>query len=65
MLSDAYVLATCDNCGTDAEIGLPYVYRVMSLSSGYYDYRNPRLKEAGWVVDGEKHYCCRECLEEA
>ena len=60
MISDAIVDALCDECGNSTqEIELHYVYASYSGKNGHYDDSNveEELKEMGWEVVGEKHFC--------
>lgn len=55
MISDAYVLVTCDNeCGSEQEIQLtPLAHH------GSYDMRDVEsaMKNYGWVKDGDRDIC--------
>lgn len=57
MISDAYVLVTCDRpgCHQTVEISLPFTYPDYSGKNGRYDHRPeavlPRLKQEGWIID--------------
>lgn len=70
MIHDAKIEVTCDGKGcTSSELyDMPYVYRTMSESSGYYDYDEDDIAdwlrdECDWIVRDDKHYCCEECAE--
>lgn len=75
MISDAYVLVTCDRpgCSESVEIGLEFNYPDYSGRGGRYDHRPekvlPKLKREGWTVvaddDTETHpeglHYCENC----
>lgn len=67
MISDAYVLATCDreDCVASVAVQLDFVYRTMSERSGYYDHTEAsvcrKLEREEWVCKNDKHYCSTEC----
>jgi len=59
MISDAYVMVTCDECMTHEEVELPYVYTSHSGKSGRYDDDAvpEKLLSKKWTIDDDKHYC--------
>ena len=63
MRSDAYVIVTCDRCGTEEQIQLTAL-----AHSGSWGERNvsAALDLLGWVTDGDKDICdtCNEEPEE-
>ena len=69
MISDAFVVVTCDNCSGDVEVELQYVYRTYSGDSGYYNSDETAIeksleKNLDWIVDDGHHFCCRICQGE-
>ena len=66
MISDAYVLFTCDKCHESEEVMPPVVYSSMAGRDPHIDLRDSALEKClprRWeAVDG-KHYC-EDCAEE-
>jgi hypothetical protein len=66
MISDAYVLFTCDGkCGTNEEITLPVVYSSLSGRDPHADLRDEALASLlprDWLMEGDKVYC-EDCKE--
>lgn len=61
MISDAYVVATCDTCETAEEIPLTAL-----AHRGSYDMRNVKgeLKRLGWKDLGDGNLICDSCIED-
>lgn len=61
MRSDAYIRATCDNCGGEEEIELTKLAR-----RGEWDERSvdSYLDTYGWITEGDSDYCCEDCHKE-
>ncbi len=72
MIHDAVVEVTCDRkgrvCSECVFIGLEWMYRNMSESSGFWDPDDAKIEgklveDHGWVVSAGKHFCSTECAE--
>jgi len=61
MLSDPMIEVTCDGPGCDDKITIG----LTATARGGYDERNVKeeIEAAGWIVDGDCHYCTEECKE--
>jgi len=62
MISDACIVAECDNCGYTTRIG-PTVTARGNYSDGHIE---GGLKDLGWVfdnIDGEM-FCCQKCKDQ-
>lgn len=60
MISDAYVLFTCDNCDCNEEVHLPVVYSTYAGKDPHCDLRDDVLEELlprGWKAADGKHFC--------
>ena len=61
MISDAYVLFTCDGgCGTDEEVTLPVMYSNLAGTDPHADLRDGALARSlprKWLMVGDKTYC--------
>ena len=58
MISDAYVMVTCDKCGTSDEVELTAL-----AQRGSYDTRNvrSRIESWGWSVGTDDTVLCGDC----
>ena len=66
MIHAGKIEITCDGCITGfIEYEMPWVYSDYTGNNGYYDSNENDietfLKSEGWVVKGEKHFCCEDC----
>lgn len=68
MIHDAKVEVTCDNdgCQESVFVELEWVYFTRDESSGHYEVRDFKIEEKlvkdhGWVVHDEKHFCDPGC----
>lgn len=61
MILDPMVVVECDYCGTIEH------FDMTALSCRTFDMRDldGQMARSGWVVDGEKTYCCKECAEQS
>jgi hypothetical protein len=64
MISDAYVRVECDapHCRSSLEVDLEAGVAHTYLYSEDRILRQLRRDE--WIVEGEAHYCCEECVPE-
>jgi hypothetical protein len=60
MISDAYVMFSCDECGADEEVQLPVVYSSYAGSDPHADLRDSALEKLlpkRWLERDGKHLC--------
>ena len=73
MIHDACIEVSCDgpNCIRSVYVPLEFGYATYSGEKGSYrdsdaDVEKTLAKqEEDWIVEDGKHYCCRECWEDA
>lgn len=70
MIHEPRITIQCDNCQETETIEPEYKYHNYSGDSGFYDCSDEAIAERAetsqsWVIDDDKHYCCKECMNEA
>ena len=65
MIHDAKIEITCETCDTETWYEMPFVYTDYSGNHGHYSSNDADiesfLEDEGWIIDGDNHFCSKEC----